>query len=181
MKKIIVCAGLIFLIAGLLIFLLPVQEVYTEIDVSEWDLHSRVLDPSGQDHDSTFYATLMKHEWWFQLNLSSSDPVELQVSILQHNPEEKVPIFNQTGSNFKQNVFAQNTGTYVIDIKNTNPSPVTLEGKVLAKQLETNTIHPYALPGFLIILVGAATLLFGIFKGTKKHSKPKRAKSEIKK
>jgi len=184
LKKIIAGIGLLFLLAGLSVFVFPAQEVYTEtVEISKWDLQSRVLAPFGQDQDSTFYGRLMTPERLFQLNLSSSDPIELQVSISRHNPDEKVPIFYQTGTNFNQEVPAYNTGTYIIDIQNKNPSSVTLDGNILVKKLITNyhTTYPYAFPGFLMILGGTSALIFGIFKKSKKPSKSKRTKSKIKK
>ena len=184
LKKIIAGMGLLFLLAGLTVFVFPAQEVYTETEeISKWDLQSRVLAPFGQDQDSAFYGRLMTPERLFQLNLSSSDSIELNVSISQHNPEQKIPIFRQTGTNFNQEVSAQFTATYIIDIQNKNPSSVTLDGNILVKKSITNyhTVYPYAFPGFLMILGGTCTLIFGIFKKSKKPLKPKRTKSKIKK
>lgn len=65
-------------------------------------------------------------------------------------------------------------GTYYVDLKNENPFSVTLEGNVLVQQTNENyrTIYPYAILGFLIMIVGTCALIYGIFK---KPSKPKRA------
>ncbi len=170
------------MLAGLLIFLFSAQETHTETaEISKWDLQSTVLKPFGQDPDSIFHARLMTPGWWFQLNLSSSDIIELQVSIMLHNPEEKVPIFDQTGTSFNQIVPTSSTGTYIIDIQNRSPSSITLEGNVLIRKSQTSyyTVYPYALPGFLIILGGTSMLIFGIFKEPKKPSKSKRARKRV--
>lgn len=176
MKKIIIGIGLSLLVLGFPLFLYPAQEGHTEtIKIDKWDLQSRVLAPSGQDKDSTFQGGLMNSSRWFQLNLSSSDPIDLQVSIIRHDPEEKVPIFKQTGTSFNQKVQASVTGTYWIDVQNINPTSVTLHGNILTMQEQTgyHTIYPYVLLGFPLVLAGIITLVYGISKKTKKPSKLK--------
>ncbi len=178
LRKIVVGIGLLLLLAGLPVLVFPAQEADTEtVKIGKWDLQSLVLAPYGQDQDSTFHARLMNSSRWFQLNLSSSDPIGLQVSISRQGLE-KVPIFNQTRTSFNQKVSASATGTYVIDIQNKNPSSVTLDGNVLEMQLKTNyrTVYPYALLGFLMILGGTGVLIFGILRNPKKPSKSKRAR-----
>jgi len=174
--------GLLVLLAGLAVFSFPAQEAHTvTADISEWDLQSQVLEPFGQDPDSVFYGRLMVPGWWFQLNLSSTDTIELQVSMIRHNPEEKIPIFHRTGTSFNQTVGTSSTGTYIIDVQNKSPSSITLGGNVLTRKAQTNynTVYPYALPGFLIILGGASGLILGIFKEGKKPSKAKRTRKRV--
>lgn len=173
MKKVFVGIGILLLLAGFLISFQATQGVYYEtVEVSRWDLQSRVLAPSGEDKDSTFYGRLMHRDWWFQLNVSSSDTIALLISIVLHNPERQVPIsgWPKTGTEFEQTMFAQNTGTYMIDIQNINPLPVNLDGDILAYRPEPRyyNIYSYTLPGFLLILAGTSALIFGIFKRPKK-------------
>lgn len=118
----------------------------------------------------------------FKLNLSSSDPVKVTVSFVQHSVTgtTKVSIFEQQGSSFDQKVSISGRGTYHVDITNENPFPVTLDGNVLVQQRETNyrTIYPYIIPGFIIMLGGSSLLIYGTLKKTKKPSKSKRLSKE---
>lgn len=177
MNKAIVGLGLILVSLGILGLLYPIQEPYAETEeVDRWDLESRILAPAGQDQDSLFYGHMMNSSRSFQLNLSSSDIIYLQVSRSRHDPEGKEPIFTQTGTSFNQEVKATTTATYIIDIENTNLTPVTLQGdvRVLQEMTKYRTSFPYALLGFLAILGGSITLFFGFFR---KHKKPSRLKA----
>jgi hypothetical protein len=178
LRKVIVSVGLIVLIVGFAALLFQEQEIDVEtVDVDVWDLASRTLAPSGEDHDSTFYGTLMKQNMWFRLNVSSSDTIELRVSVFQHDPDVKVPIINPLhGTSFNQEVFPRSMGTYFVDLKNESPSSVSLEGNVLVKQRQEATpenVHPYFLPGAIMILAGTIFVIFGVFKKPKKRSKTK--------
>lgn len=117
----------------------------------------------------------MQPGMWFQLNISSSDSVKVVISILQHlgGPEKDTVAGPFIGTSFHQKATVSVTATYWIDIYNENPSTVTLYGNVLVQQEETNyhTVYPYVIPGFLIMLGGITTLLFGIFKRPRKLSK----------
>lgn len=183
MKRTFVGIGILLLLAGSLISFQATQGVnYDTVEVSKWDLHSKVLAPFGEDQDSTFYGRLMHREWWFQLNVSSSNTIALLISIVQHNPEQKVPIsgWPKTGTDFEQKVLARNTGTYMIDIQNNNPLSVNLDGTILAYRPEPYyyNVYPYVLPGFLLILAGTSALIFGIFKKPRKlQSKSKTTKT----
>ena len=177
MRKIIVGIGLFLCVVGLAFLVFQAQEEYAEtVDVYEWNLQSEPLAPSGENRDSTFYGRYMDYGMWFQLNVSSSNSIELQVSRMQHDPDLKIAIFDQIGIHFDQKISGLYPGTYVIDIKNESPSWVTLDGSVLVRRLETNhrNVYPYTIPGFLIMLGGTGVLVFGIFRKPKKLSKSKR-------
>ncbi len=122
----------------------------------------------------------MKPNWYFQLDISSNDTVQLIVSISSSVTQDKDPIRVLTGTNFNQQVVTPYTGTYWIDIENETPSPVSLDGNVIVNQVETmyHNVYPYALPGYLIVVAGAGILIFGIFKKPKRLSKPKTKKSK---
>lgn len=117
----------------------------------------------------------MQPGMWFQLNISSSDSIKVIISIIQHlgGPEKDTVAGPFTGTSFHQKATVSVTATYWIDIYNENLTPVTLYGNVLVQQEETSyhTVYPYVIPGFLIMLGGITTLLFGIFKRPKKPSK----------
>lgn len=172
MKKTFIAIGLVVLIAGLALTVVSSQEEYTEItQKDEWPLYSKTL----LSQNSTFYATLMNPGMWFQLNVSAAYPVGLQVSITRL-PDIKDPIFIQIDTKFDQKVQASRTGTYWIDIENGNSFPVTLDGNVLVMQPEThyNSTHPYALPGFLIMLAGIAVAVWGGFRKPKEGARSRR-------
>lgn len=176
MNKAIVGLGLILVSLGITSLLYPIQEAYTETEeVHRWDLEARILAPAGQDQDSLFLARLMNSSRSFQLNLSSSDIVYLQVSRSRHNPEGKEPIFTQTGTSFNQEVETTTTATYIIDIENTNLTPVTLHGNIrtLQEMTKYRASFPYAFLGLLAILAGSIALYFGIFRRPKKPSRLK--------
>ncbi len=178
MRKTIVAMGLLLLIAGFVALLFPAEEPYQEtLQIDEWSVASRILAPFAR---TPAYGRLMKPDWYFQLDLSSNDTVQLIVSISSSVTLEKVPIFIRTGTNFNQQVVTPNTGTYWIDIENETPSPVSLDGNVIANQVETTyrNLYPYALPGYFIVVAGAGILIFGIFKKPKRLSKPKTKKSK---
>lgn len=179
LKKIIISIGLILLVAGVVIFVFPAQETYLETSTAKTeDLQSRTIAPQ----DYTSYGSFMNSSRWFQLNISSSNssgapaPVKLTVSVVQHvGSPGKVPLlgYPQIGSVFNKNVPASATGTYYVDIENENPFSVTLEGNIRVQQTNEKyrTVYPYVIPGFLIMIVGAGALIYGIFK---KPSKFKR-------
>ena len=170
--------GLILLIVGIAIFVFPTQETYVEppevVTIGEWTMQQRTLAPQN----ATFYGKMVEPGMWFRLNISSSDPVKVTISLVQHAPDPtKAPIFEETGISFEQAVLIYNTGMHYVDVVNENAFSVTLEGNVLVQKQQTNTnyrtIYPYFIPGSLIMLGGTTTLLFGIFKTSRKPSKPK--------
>jgi len=175
-RKLIVGIGLVLLATGMALLAFPTQEASeTTVDVKEWNLQSKTLGPQNSPQNSTFYGTFMRPGMWFQLGVSSSDFVQLNVSVLQ-NPGIRTPFLIKEGTSFDQKVTISQTGTYVVDIRNINPYNVTLDGKVIVRETETNyrTTNPYAFPGFIVTLGGTAAMAFGIFKKPKRASKPKR-------
>ena len=155
-----------------MIMVFPAQETSLEtVTVKTWNLQQRTIAPQN----STFYGSSMQPEMWFQLNISSSDSVKVIISIIQHlgGPEKDTIAGPFIGTSFHQKATVSVTATYWIDIYNENPTPVTLYGNVLVQQEKTNyhTIYPYVIPGFLIMLGGITTLLFGTFKRPRKPSK----------
>ncbi|MGD8507077.1 MAG: hypothetical protein PVF15_10500 [Candidatus Bathyarchaeota archaeon] len=170
LKKIIVSIGLVLLAVGAVILVFPAQEPHFEISTAKtWDLQSKILEPQN----GTFYGSLMDSDRLFQLNISSSGPVKLTLSIVRHlGDPSKTPIspYPQTRSSFNEKVEIGSTGTYYIDIENENSFPVTLSGNVLVQEKEENqqTIYPYVIPGFLLVLGGVGALIFGIFRGKPK-------------
>ncbi len=178
MRKAIVAIGLLLLIAGFVALLFPAEEPYPEtLQIDEWSVASRILAPFAR---TPAFGRLMKPNWYFQLDISSNDTVQLIVSISSSVTQDKDPIRVLTGTNFNQQVVTPYTGTYWIDIENETPSPVSLDGNVIVNQVETmyHNVYPYALPGYLIVVAGAGILIFGIFKKPKRLSKPKTKKSK---
>jgi hypothetical protein len=169
------------LIVGVVTFALPAQETYLETTtLDKWEVQPETLPPQN----ATFYGRSMNPRLWFKLDMSSSAPVNVIVSFVQQSVggPTKVPIFEQTASSFRQEIPIPRSSTYWVDIMNENSFPVTLEGDVRVQQAETNfrTVHPYAIQGFLLTLVGIITLVFGIFKKPKKPSKPKGSRTRKK-
>ena len=173
MRRKIAVLGTFLLALGLAIMVLPTQEAFMEkreVEVGSWELQSRVLPPQN----TTFYAKLMRPGMWFQLDIGSTDLIEVRISVVQQETT-KIPIFNQEATSFNQKVLISNTGTYVVEIENTSQSTVTLEGEVLAKNLEaTPNTYTYAFLGFPFMLGGAITLIYGVLKKSKKSSRAKR-------
>jgi hypothetical protein len=164
------------LVLGVAISVFPSQETYFETTTAKTLSLPRTL----ASQNATSVGTLMKPEMWFQLNISSSGSVKVRVLVMQHssNGSIKVLIWGPfTESSFNQEVSISTTGTYLVEINNENPSSVTLDGNVLVRQKEThyNIFHPYIILCLLIILGGTTTLLLGVFKKTKRHSKSKRS------
>jgi len=181
-KKVLVSMGLILLVIGVIIFLFPKQEPYFElkpVTIDEWNLQQRTLAPQN----TTSYARLMKPGMLFRLNIScanASNSVKVTVSFVKRLMSPiKVPIFEQTGNIFNQEVPISGTGTYFVDVTNENPNPVTLLGNVLIQQKRINyyTIYPYVIPGFLIMLTGTIVLIIGISKRPKRAPKSRMVKS----
>jgi hypothetical protein len=172
LRKSIVFIGSIILIAAVAMLVYPEEKADSKVVyVSTWDLQSETLAPGN----GTFYGRLMTVGMWFELNVSSSGLIELQISISQSSGT-KVPFFTPSPStSFTQQVSTGQTGTYVIDVTNISPSTVTLDGNVITKKWETtyHTVQPYAFAGFLLMLAGAAVLVLGI-KRSRKQSTLKR-------
>lgn len=169
---------------GVAISVFPTQESYSTLEtvtVDEWSLQQHTLPPQ----DSTFYGKSMEPGELFKLDISSSDSVKVTVSFTQHQVlgPTKVPIFEQTGSSFNQEVPISFAGTYFVDIINENPFSVTLNGNVLVQQKQTKTkyrtIYPYSPPGLLILLGGISALILGIFRKPRKTSKYKGVRKKI--
>lgn len=161
--------GAFLLILGLTIMLLPTQEAFMEkreVEVGDpWKLQSLALPPQ----DTTFYAKLMTPGMWFQLDISSTDLIELQVSVIQQETTKVLVFPPQEATSFDQKVPITRTGTYVIDIENTSQSTVTLEGEVLTKNSEAvPNFSTYAFLGFPFMLGGAVALIYGVLKKPKK-------------
>lgn len=179
-NKVIVSVGLVLLVAGVaIIFAFSAQETYSEdITLKDWSLQQRTLEP--QETAGPYGYGPMERGMWFHIQLSSwnsSDelaPVKVKVSTTQTGTISQ-PLFEGSNSRFNQQVKITSGGTYVVDITNENPFSVTLEGEILVQKEETSqgTVYPYAVPGFLITLVGMGALIFGIFKKPKKKFKPK--------
>ena len=169
LERKVVVLGVFLLILGLSIMALPTQEAFMEkreVNVGDpWKLQSRILPPQ----DTTFYAKLMTPGMWFQLDISSTDLIELQISVMQ-DETTRIPVFSpQEATSFDQKVDIARTGTYVIDIENTSQSTVTLEGEVLTKNLEAMpNFSTYAFLGFPFMLGGTIVLIYGILKKPKK-------------
>ncbi len=149
---------------GLSLSALTTQEAFSakrEVEVDTWTPPDRVFPPQ----DSTFFARLMQPGMWFQLDISSTDSVRLTVSRIQ-SQTIKTPIFNKVETNFDQVVTAGVTGTYWIDIINESPSSITLEGKIITKQLEPAPItsSPLILVGAPLMIIGAVVLVYGVLK-----------------
>lgn len=149
------------------------DEINTTVrEVEKWDPIRSPLNPPPEPYNSTFWGRLMHKGWWFELNLSSSNPVRVTVSpMTQEGPA--TPIFNQVGTIFTQKVKTGATDTYQIDIKNEGTSPADILGNVTAKEEITTyrTVYPYATPATLIAFAGATILVFGVL------TKPKKLKS----
>jgi len=164
LRRRIIILGALVLFIGLVLSALTTQEAFSakrEVEVDTWTPPDRVF-PS---QDSTFYARLMQPGMWFQLAISSTDSIRLTVSLVQ-SQEVKTPIFNQVGTSFDQVVTAGITGTYWIDVVNVSPSPVTLEGEILTKQLEPAPItsSPLVIVGAPLMIIGAIILVYGVLK-----------------
>jgi hypothetical protein len=171
---------LILVAAGIIIMALPAQEAeYETITVKTWELEGEVLSPQDGPYNSTFYASMMNESRWFQLNISSSDTVRVEISIVQHAPttvKQRVagPFI---GTRFTQKAEPTITATYYIDIYNDGSTEVALYGNVLVEQRNAlyHTVFLYVMPGTLVMLVGIITLVVGVFK---KVGKPARSRSK---
>jgi hypothetical protein len=170
---------LLFLIAGIGLSAYSTQESFIEESVLEkWDpKYPRTLEPPPSPNNSTLWGRLMKKGWWFELNMSSSAPVRLTVSVIEHQDgPTMVPIFNQTGTFFNQEIKIGGTGTYQIDITNEGNIPADIWGNVTAKVGETryHVVYPYVVLGIPMVIGGMGALVFGVVAKTKKRLKPLR-------
>ncbi len=164
MRRRIVILGAFVLLIGILLPALTTQEAFSakrEVEVDSWTPPDRVFPPE----DSTFYARLMQPGMWFQLDVSSTDSIRLTVSLIQ-SQAIKDPIFTDVKTSFDQIVTTGRTGTYWIDIINVSPSSITLEGKIITKQLEPAPItsSPLILVGAPLMIIGAIVLVYGVLK-----------------
>jgi hypothetical protein len=175
-KKIIVAAGLFLLAVGVVVSAIPAQETYIEtitLEEKTWNLHLLTLAANATIGP---YGSYMEPGRSFQLDVSSSDDVRLEVSIMTQQGGSEEPVFAQTGRSFNQKVAASVMATYVIYITNENPVAVTLDGSVFVTEEQTSlrTVYPYLVPGVLVMLGGAISLPVGI---SKKSEKPPKSKS----
>ncbi len=164
--------GLFLILIGLIVLAYPVQQSSnTSVSFFTWDIPIKTLDPGKR----TFAVQLMRPDEWFQLNVSSTDLVELRTSFLTSGGTVKTPIFVETGTTFGQIVRVTQTGSYEVAISNVSPSVVTLAGNVVAKRTQASgqILTPYGFLGFILMLGGAAVSIFGIFKKPKTRFKHK--------
>ncbi len=156
----------------------PMQEPeYETVTAKTWDLDQETLAPWDQPYNSTFYASMMNESRWFQLNISSSDTVRVEISIIQRDgaPVKQRVAGPFIGTKFTQKAEPTITATYYIDIYNDNPTEVTLYGNVLVQQRNAHyhTVFLYVMPGTLIMLGGIVTLAVGVFRKARKPLKPR--------
>jgi hypothetical protein len=164
LRRRIVILGALVLIIGLALSALTTQEAFSakkEVEVDSWTPPDRVFPPE----DSTFYARLMQPGMWFQLDVRSTDSIRLTVSLVK-SQGIKDPIFTDVETSFDQPVTPGGTGTYWIDIINVSPSSITLEGRIITKQLEAAPItsSPLVLVGAPLMIIGAIVLVYGVLK-----------------
>jgi hypothetical protein len=184
-RKILVAIGMIVLIAGTALALVYVEEPQTVVlDVDTWDVWPTTLNPPPDEWHRTFWGILMQRSWWFQLNFSSSATIRVTISILQGGGEAQwmIPIFDQVGTSFTHKVVTGDIGTYQVDIKNEGTTAVDVSGKITAREeaTQSQTIHPYAIPGTFTALAGAALLIFGVLgkRGNRSRSVKERVKEK---
>lgn len=170
MRKKAVGLGLFLLTTGLAILVFPTPHTST-VDISRWDFPVNTLDPQK----TTFYAQSMSPGNWFQLNVTATNLVELQISGVSQSGTVKTPVFTDQGTRFTQKVSVALTGSYEVDVTNISSSTITLSGCVLAqKSVADNAIlGPYASLGFLVMLVGLTVLCFGLLTKSKTRLKSK--------
>lgn len=169
-----------------MIMAFPTQEPEFEtVTVKTWNLEQKILGAQNEPYNSTYYASMMNSSRWFLLNISSSDTVKVEISIVKHDgaPVKQRVAGPFIGTKFTQKAEPTVTATYYVDIYNENPTQVTLHGNVLVEQRNTyyHTVNLYVLPGFLVMLGGVVTLLFGAYKKPRKPSKSRRKHREISK
>ncbi|TET21057.1 hypothetical protein E3J74_00685 [Candidatus Bathyarchaeota archaeon] len=166
-KKVIVIMGTILLIAGIALAAYSTVETRTEENVVEtWNIWPPTLNPPSESLNRTFWGRYMYGDMWFEFDVSSSHPLRLTVSILEYSPTPwMTTIFNEVGTSFTGNVTTVGGGTYQIDIINEGPNAVDLWGNVKVMQEETkdHQLYPYATPGTITALIGAAVLFAGIY------------------
>lgn len=164
--------GLFLMLIGLIVLAYPVpQSSDTTVSFFNWDLPVKTLEPGKR----TWAVQLMRPDEWFQLDVSSTDLVELRISLLTSSGTVRTPIFAETGTSFGQTVRVTLTGSYEVAISNVSPSVVTLAGNVVAKRTQASgqILTPYGFLGFILMLGGAAISIFGIFKKPKTRLKHK--------
>ena len=173
LRKKAVVLGVLFVIVGLVILIFPSREVSSDIvDISTWSFPT-TLEP--QDI-TPLRARLMHPGEWFQLDMSSTDLMELRVFVLSEQGTVETPVFVETGTRFNQKVTLSLTGTYKVEMKNVSPSTITLSGNVIAQKWgpTSQTLNPYAFLGFLLLVGGAIALYFGLFRKPKTRLKSER-------
>ena len=163
-RKPIVITGIVLLVAGIALAAFSSVEPYIEEEIRDvWDVRPPTLEPNN----ATFWGRLMHGGWWFQLNVSSSHPIRLTISVIEHDPTPvMVPIFGQVGTSFTEKVIVDATGTHQVDIKNEGEYTVNIWGTVIAKESEETkyrTVYSYATPGTIVALTGVVVLLVGIY------------------
>jgi hypothetical protein len=160
-------------LAGIALAAFPVEEHYVVEDTIEvWTLQGKTLEPPPSPRNRTFWGRLMRRGWWFELNVSASQPVRLTVSSIQRFGGSPMmsPFFDKTSASFKEWVRIGSTGTYQIDIINEGTSDVNLQGNVIAKmnRTEYERLYPYATLGTLIASTGLPVFIFGILSKRRK-------------
>ena len=179
MNKIIVVAGLIFLIAGIALVFPSTDETHTTIqEIQKWDsIWPPTLNPPPQPNNSTFWGRYMQRGNWYELDLSSNSSVRVTISIMLQQSQTKTPIFDQVGTRFTQKVGIGFEGTYQVDIINEGTSPASIWGHATAmKEVTINSkIYPYLPWGILMAIAGLALTIFGVSRKSKKRVSKKKA------
>jgi len=183
MKKLIVIAGVALLVAGIALAAYSTVETRTEENIIEtWNIWPPTLNPPSESLNRTFWGRYMYAGSWFELDVSSSHPLRLTVSVLEYDLTPwMTTIYNDVGTSFTGNVTTVGGGTYQIDIINEGPNAVDLWGNVKAMEEETEDyqFYPYATPGTITALIGVAALFAGIYiKPKPSRVKPKPSKGK---
>lgn len=184
MRRNIMVIGIVLLTIGVVFFAFPQQARNAETEtIREWNLQEVVgtLEPQEDTFQAGLMNGLLYETMWFDFNLSSSDAIELTVSVYRQQGTVKDPIspfpLPLPVTSFKQRVYVSETGTYETYIKNVSEEQVTLEGNVIAKGEIVNyqTVYPYGFVGFFFLIAGAGTLIYGF----RKSKAPVKSKSKI--
>lgn len=160
---------------GIVLATFSIQESYTkENTLNKWDLNKEPLTLNPQE-PGPVWGLGMPERSFFELNVSASGTVRVRIGTpiyIAYTGEIVLTnlIFDQVGTGFTQKVEVDKSDTYQVEIKNEGTTPVNISGNVFAKKIETiyQTFYPYLSLGTLVVLVGLASLIYGVLTKPKK-------------
>jgi hypothetical protein len=182
-RKVIVIVALMLLVVGVVLAFL-IQESYNEeVVLDKWD----PLTPSKlypQNVTGWAFMALTSGGTFLELNMSASDAVRVRIGTvtIDNVTGEEVwenLIFDHVGTYFNQRVAIVGTRADFLEIKNEGANTVNISGNVKKIGNVYKTFNSYSSLGTLAVLVGLASLIYGVLTKPKKRRSKRKARKNV--